>query len=219
MQTPWNQLIERLDGARIHESQNTIMIYIEQKQIAIITPPHTASGNLHRALCTEKHGGRWVIGPTLGNSAVSHHYAEIPVGWLHDGCKVYCIWRNPYDRLRGLYRHLIWWENKTNGDQCNLSWTTFIEKVASDDQTLYWIYRWTIKRLIGKTYVHAYVDYDNLQQNISGLLKCKVKLPKRNTPQYEQPVLGWFNQEEQNIISKWCQEDLSLFNEHLHQSL
>ena len=55
------------------------MIVFEDRKLVIITPPHTASGNLHRACC--KLGAYHVLGPTPDGAGYDHHCATIGEGW------------------------------------------------------------------------------------------------------------------------------------------
>jgi hypothetical protein len=75
------------------------LIVLEEKDLVIITPPHTASRHLHKALCGPPHNGRWICGPNPAGTW-DHHVVVVPSEW-QDLRRVLVV-RNPMTRLVGL---------------------------------------------------------------------------------------------------------------------
>lgn len=148
------------------------MIVLEDRKIVILTPPHTASGNLHRALCSPQFGGHWAIGPTPDGAGYDHHTTHLAEGW-HD-FKVALVVRHPLDRLIGLYEHhqettrLAGWEP--------IEWWMFVAMVLERNADLSWFYRATISELIGDTRIDHVLRYESLDVELIGLLGERVTL-------------------------------------------
>ena len=68
------------------------MIVDEARKLVILTPPHTASRNLHKALCQPPFDCRWICGPNPAGFW-DHHVVVVPSEWQHYGR--YLVVRNP----------------------------------------------------------------------------------------------------------------------------
>lgn len=155
------------------------MILLEDRQLVILTPPHTASGNLHRALCGPWFGGRWVIGPTPDESGFDHHVMTVAEGWR--SFRVAVVVRHPLERLIGLYEHhqhtaqLQGWEP--------IAWWQFVAMVLERNTDLSWFYRSTISELLdrSKTQPRVVLKYETLNESLAELLGEPVDLPTDRT--------------------------------------
>lgn len=158
------------------------MIYFPEKQLVIITPPHTASQHLHEAL--SKVGGVWVIGNTIGGTC-DHHYNRVMTPWL-DKCKFHVVVRNPYDRFIGLYLHYRW-VNEEKGVK-PMEWPDFI---MADDHP-YWIFRTSIYEYMKYSNIKKYglIRYETLKESIENMLDEYIDLKQP----YHDPhtVLDWY---------------------------
>jgi len=155
------------------------MIYFPERRIAIITPPHTASGSLHKTLCRHPFDGIWVHGPDPYIGAIDHHYAGVQNSWVTEGVKTYLVVRNPYDRMIGLYLHYSHWVNEIP-DRTLVSWDdNFLEFASTTD--LHWIFSKTISQII-KDYDAKYdeiIRYENIEEEVSKILGENVVLPEK----------------------------------------
>lgn len=186
------------------------MIVLPTKRLVIITPPHTASGNLHRALCAPPYSGFWVMGPWHNNMTYDQHAVYIPKDW--GGYKVALVVRDPFDRLAGLWLHYDWSRRTGTLDSFsdrNLSWPQFVAAVAEDDPCkLTAFFRWTIARIMQtRAIVHALVRYERLQADVDELIGEHVSLadpyhgPHDLAAYYADPVI-------RRTVSAWAQPDL-----------
>jgi len=87
------------------------VILLQKQKLVLVTPPHTASGALHKILCSPEYGGIWVNGENP-DGGIDHHYGRVHDGWIHDGYKVILVIREPLARVYGLYKHYLWWLEK-----------------------------------------------------------------------------------------------------------
>ena len=183
------------------------MIYFPDKNIAIITPPHTASGNLHKTLCSADYGGQWVVGPCLYTGNINHHYCKIPTGWKHEGCKIVVVVRDPYDRLIGLYRHYEWWLKENEIENIK----TFNQYVLERPDS--WIDNKTITDFLSDNGVEEYttIKYESIEDDLNRLVSTKVDL----LPRYHKPnvILEWYCQDEviNEVNSGWANKDCENF--------
>lgn len=148
------------------------MIVLEDRKLVILTPPHTASGNLHRALCSSQFGGMWAIGPTPDGSGYDHHVTRIAEGWRD--FKVALVVRHPLDRLIGLYEHHQ--EATRLGGWQPIEWWMFVAMALEQHRDLSWFYRTTINDLIGTTNVDHVLRYESLDVDLIKLLGEPVPL-------------------------------------------
>lgn len=188
------------------------MIVIESKKIVIITPPHTASGNLNKALCTQA-GGQLVLGPNP-EVDVDHHNVRIHPAWKW--CRIAVVVRDPLTRLVGLWLHYEWALKQRRILSTNpiSSWTEFVKAVAADESIrLPWLFRWTITRLIeplrftGLTYLH----YETLINDLTKLLECQITLDA----QYHDSIKleEWYaDRDILKMATAWAQPDKIRFN-------
>ena len=149
------------------------MIVFENRRLVIITPPHTASGNLHRALCTERLGGRWVIGLNPDGEA-DHHTAELATSWRDWSVAV--VIRHPLDRLIGLYRHHQGLSEQSGWDP--IPWWMFAAMVLSDHPDLSWFYKRSICELVAAELLEraTLLRFETLTADVSNLLGDPVAL-------------------------------------------
>ena len=208
------------------------MIYFPDKHMVIITPPHTASRSVHKALCSPEHEGIWVNGPTYHN-IIDHHYARTEglLGVVTHGNKptdreieVHVVVRNPYDRLIGLYLHHQWYLNTKKGQ--DISWEDYINHNITDephkrDSRVYWIHRKTISDILRDNKIsHDYpvfsqeyslIRYEQLKTDLSNLLECQVDVGVA----YRKPSVleEWYPSGElrDHVTKHWALEDCVLF--------
>ena len=148
------------------------MIVLEDRELVIITPPHTASGNLHRSLCSSKFGGCWAIGPTPDGKGFDHHTAELATGWSK--FKVAVVVRHPLNRLIGLYEHHQHSSEKNGWSP--ISWWMFVAQVLEKHKDISWFYRTTISDLIKNARVDVVLKYESLGNDVEALLGEQVPI-------------------------------------------
>ena len=148
------------------------MIVLEDRKIVILTPPHTASGNLHRALCGTEFNGRWAIGPTPDAKGYDHHVTQVAEGWRE--FTVALVVRHPLDRLIGLYEHHQ--EEARIHNWQPISWWQFVAMSMEGNQDLSWFYRTTIHQLVGDTRIDCVLKYETIVEDIAGLIGKPVLL-------------------------------------------
>lgn len=148
------------------------MIVLEDRELVILTPPHTASGNLHRALCGSEFGGHWAIGPTPDGSGHDHHIMKLAEGWKD--FRVALVVRHPLDRMIGLYEH----HQKLSEDNgWNLiPWWLFVAQALSKHADISWFYRTTICELIGDTQPDCVLRYESLSFDLENILGQSVPM-------------------------------------------
>lgn len=179
------------------------MIVFEDRKLVIVTPPHTASGNLHRACC--RLGAYHVIGPTPSGMDYDHHVTTIGNGWLD--YRVALVVRHPFERLIGLYEHhqhaakLEGWEP--------IVWWQFVAMVLEQNPDLSWFYRTTICQLIGNLKVDVLIKYEDLQANLERHLDLTIDLPPPEGPRDWSPYLA---QPGVGLIAEhWGRDDMERF--------
>lgn len=153
------------------------MIVLEERKLVILSPPHTASGNLHRALCSDEWGGRWAIGPTPDGAGYDHHVTKLAEGWRD--FKVALVVRHPLDRLIGLFEHHQ--ELSKNQEWDVIPWWLFVAQVLEKHPDLSWFYRTTISELVEDMSIHHVLRYETLEADLEALLGSPVTLSSRWT--------------------------------------
>ena len=142
------------------------MIVLEDRELVILTPPHTASGNLHRALCSERFGGRWAIGPTPDGAGFDHHTIQISEGWKD--FQTVLVVRHPLDRLIGLYEHHQEISKQSGWDL--IPWWLFVAQVLERHPDVSWFYRTTIVDLVGDVKIDQVIRYETLGSDLEKLM-------------------------------------------------
>lgn len=187
------------------------MIVIPDKQIVIITPPHTASGNIHRSLCSPEFGGLWVNSPNPEGIPDQHGHG-LSAAWY--GFRQVLVVRNPLDRLVGLFLHHEWASehNPHLLTRPGLTWVEFVEAVVTDDTTkLNWMFRWTITRLIEFAYrIDRVVRFESLQADLASHLGSTINI----APPYHDanPLADWFADPHiAEVANHWAYPDFRRF--------
>ena len=179
------------------------MIYLKEQNITIITPPHTASGNMHKTLCSELYGGEWINGECPFHHEkynANHHYA-VPV----EGSKVYYVVRNPYTRLVGLFLHYEWAQENIKTHLDYLCWEEF---VINQKELANWMYRASLTEFITKANLNDYsiLRYENIEADVSEAIGKKVEL----LPAYHDPIeiSEWYYDADILALAReWGRED------------
>lgn len=200
------------------------MILLPEQKKVIITPPHTGSGNLHLALCNERHGGRWVIGPCVlsqGND-YDHHVSVVP-----NGCEDYTVAlvvRHPLSRLIGLWQHGRGWYDE-HGPQwwCQRfgALPDFVEAVARQADGLSWFYRATICDLLQGQRVDELIRFESLADDVANFLGRAVDL----RPAYlggNRPWQGYFAVRPRllyDTAKRWAAKDAERWGYELPESV
>lgn len=181
------------------------MIVFEDRKLIIITPPHTASGNLHRACC--RLGAYHVLGPTPDGAGYDHHCATIGEGWK--GFRIACVVRHPLDRLIGLYEHHQHIAAMSNWEP--VAWWQFVRMVLQQDSGLSWFYRTTIAELLRshRCERHTPIKFESLQQELADKLGLDIELPPgwtadRDWSAYRSQVNVCL------MVEEWAAEDMTL---------
>lgn len=177
------------------------MIVLEDRQLVIITPPHTASGNLHRVLCGPEFGGFWAIGPTPDGAGYDHHVAKVAEGWK--SFRIAVVVRHPLDRLIGLYQHH---QNEATIHQWEpVPWSLWVAMVLEKHPDISWFYRTTITALVGDTRIDSVIRYESLDDDLAGLFGERVTLPARQN--FDRDWSEFLTQINVCVMAEWWGRD------------
>jgi hypothetical protein len=159
------------------------MIVLPRYEKVIITPPHTASGNLHWCLCSPEWGGYWVVGPNR-DGGIDHHFARMMGGWKN--FESVLIVRHPFNRLIGLYLHYKW-DRQKKGKEF-VDWPEFALAVAkkSKKTLISYIFYTPIHDLV-RFEIDYVVKFPDIEEDLSRLLGATVKL---QPPYHDKPNLN-----------------------------
>ena len=84
------------------------MIYLEDKNLTIVTPYKCGSSSLHKMLCKERYGGVYICGPQPGGEIDKHTFC---LPWFSRNGKTVIVVRDPYRRASSLYtQHLRYFQ-------------------------------------------------------------------------------------------------------------
>lgn len=184
------------------------MIILESRRIAIITPPHTASGNLHRSLCSSKYGGYWVVGTQDGVS-YDQHSSKVAEDWRDYQTVV--IVRHPVDRLHGLWQHHCFWMQEQH--QSPIPWWLFVAQVLQDHEDLSWMYKRTICDILEETRIDRVLHYETLEEDVRSLLTDDSFVLSETNPKSLWDMSGILqNPELLHQIEYWAKEDMTRFS-------
>lgn len=187
------------------------MIYIEDKNIIVVTPPHTASRNIHRALGSEAY---WVIGEDpFEEDGINHHCTKIHKAWIRrkiigEPLSIYIVCRDPYTRLVGLFLHHEWSQEK-GLSQRYLCWEEFVY----NRDNLNWMFNKTISQFISASGLENYeiIVYEKIEEELSNILETKISLP----PRYHDPIKfeEWYYDSTllKHVNETWAKDDCELF--------
>lgn len=175
------------------------MIVDEAARRVILTPPHTASRHLHKALCALPNV-YWLISPGIECETWDHHGTKVDAE--HRGYRVFVVVRHPFDRLVGCYRHFNWSAERAR--QKTVTFDRFVEFVERDRPTLYWIHRYTISRWLGDTHYDEVLRFETeLWPWVASHYPHASVLPKYGD---REPVEC--SQETYDFLQCWFREDL-----------
>lgn len=154
------------------------MIVLPKHELVIITPPHTASGNLHWCLCSPEWGGYWVVGPNR-DGGMDHHFAQMIGGWKH--FRSVLIIRHPLNRLTGLYLHYKW--DKKRKNKPYVGWNDFVLAAYKKSHITLgcYIFYTTIEELIDFN-PDIIIRYNSIEYDLTMLLGSTVKLKEKYHP-------------------------------------
>lgn len=172
------------------------MIVLENKQLVILTPPHTASKNLHEALCRPPHNGLWVVGRNP-DGHIDHHVSIASEPWLH--FRIACVVRDPLERLRGLWvHHCI--SCRRLGTPA-LLWPQYVMSLSTERWGVLPSYldHYTISRWLHKTALQEVIRFEALQEELLRVLGEPVELAPGWTDDGEHPSMEELFAEENKI--------------------
>ena len=188
------------------------MIFFPDKHIAIITPPHTASRNIHEGLGAR---GFWVLGEDpFTEGSINHHSVKIHDAWhrvaevADDEFKTYVVCRDPYTRLVGLFLHYEC--SQDNGlAKRYLCWEEFVY----NRNNLNWMFNKTITDFIKASQIEDYslIRYENLEDDLSLAIGDSVSLP----PKYHEliDIKEWYCDSSllKHVNETWAEKDCDIF--------
>ena len=187
------------------------MIHLPEQNVTIVTPPHTASGNLHKTLCTEEYGGKWINGLCAlhPDGKENHHYA-VPI----EGTKVYFVCRNPYTRLVGLFLHYEWSQRYKHKHRDYLCWDIYALHVDYHG----WFFRNTLAEFLEAAKLTDYevIKYENIEEDVSEIMGRKVEM----IPAYHVPIVlreWYYDQDIVDKVTEWARPDCELFDYEIIQ--
>ena len=107
------------------------MIFLKDRNLAIVTPLKTGSTSLHSHLCSPSVGGFYVLGPQ-GDCAIEKHTTHVPMFGTTSPTRSLMVVRDPIQRAASMWFNLRFFEPATSFDQlyecirtnplyCNLS--------------------------------------------------------------------------------------------------
>ena len=188
------------------------MILLYSKQIAIITPPKTASTTLLTTLCLPPYYGTLCIGPSGPGSNYYDQHSTIlpPAGFVW---KKVAIVRHPLQRFVSLWGHLAR-EQVLKFEQV-ISINDFSDVIANKLHPFYF-YQWNQNDIL-KNEEYNYVHVENLVQELIDLEILKpetTSLPMINTFNYESSTPDYRNILDKDVIEKlrwWWEPDAQRF--------
>lgn len=187
------------------------MIILPSKRIIICTPPHTASRHLHHAVCetgTGVPGAIWMMSPCPDGTTIDHHGVRMIADWEHWTQAI--VVRNPFDRLIGLWWHLVDW-CRFNGHGCN-GFDEFVEWVADDDHSrLSWMYRFTITRWLGELQPNRVLRYETLATDIVKLVDQTIDMKPPNARPRRSIEDHYNNPRTRELAVRWALPDCERF--------
>jgi hypothetical protein len=179
------------------------MIVLRDKEILIMTPPHTASRNLHYSCC-EQLRAVWFAGPNP-DGLIDHHtncYIQEFDAW-----KKFIVVRNPFYRIVGLWHHLVDWCSYNGNGCCDFS--KFVGMVHKDDkEQLSWMYRYTISRWLTQR-IDGVIRYENLELDLENI-GIKIEL-NQSKPIYRKEIEEYYDGETRILVEDWAKEDFEKF--------
>lgn len=148
----------------------------------------------------------WIMSPPpLGGGDVFDHHGTV-VGAEHEVYERVLVIREPRQRLEGLYRHFCW-AQRQHGNPL-VPFPAFVRMVHDDDQSLSWIYRYTISRWIGTTEFHAVLKFGpELWDWVQGHYPHAFRFLAPSYPDKFAFVIQW-NAEAEHLASAWAASDM-----------
>lgn len=188
------------------------MILFYDKEIAIITPPKTASTTLLHHLCRYPYNGIFCVGPSgpKEDFYIDHHSNICPqAGFIWNRI---AIVRHPLQRLISLWGHLAK-EQLMNLKQPVMI-DEFVDIIAGKKHPFYF-YQWNLDQIL-ENYDYSIVHVENIQQELVELdiIKYDTELPQRNSfngsssPDYREVL----NTEQIEKLRWWWEPDAIRFN-------
>ncbi len=175
------------------------MIVFPDAKLVLLTPPHTASGQIMK---TARHfGAMLVIGPTPDGCGYDHHTTCVPNGFLDH--RVAVVTRHPFARVAGLWHHHCWYSAMRGWTE--LSLCEFVRLVANDSDQVSWFYRYPLKRWLNGARFDAVVPLERIDVVLTKLLGCPFRLPPHQ-PTHRPWELDWSN-EHTTVLTSWLQEE------------
>jgi len=158
------------------------VIVLMREQLVIVTPPHTASRNVHRALCSHQIGGYWVVGKWCNRQEFpDQHVAELSPEWKR--FTVACVWRDPIQRAEALFRHYNW-ARRNLENKPDMKWDRYVQHVLRGNNPAIWeLFRWRIADFIRHIEVHYLLDFASIKRDLGELLGRDISIGQayRNT--------------------------------------
>ena len=181
------------------------MIVLPDQELAIITPPRTASTSLHAALCREPYRGIYVIGPAFPPEHINQHTAFVPPEF--GSFAVASTMRHPFDRLVSLW---YFWLGQRNGAP-SMSFKDFA-RVAIERKSLEPFYCLSISEWLYDVKIHQVLVVENL---LEGVKKFGVRLayiPHLHRTNRQPPWQSYYDAETLELVEPWAKPDLLLGN-------
>ena len=178
------------------------MIVLPDLELVIFTPPHTASGNVHQAVCGHSElTAWWVLGRWCdGQLQPDHHTMDVAPRWMSH--RMALVWRDPVDRAEGLFRHQNW-SRETLFEMDRMPWPRFADLLCKGGGATVWeLFHWRIADFVGDRRIDRVVRFDRLQDDLSDLIGVQIQLP----PAYDDPM----EEIDPEMIRDWALPDYEL---------
>ena len=187
------------------------MILLYDKQIALITPPKTASTTLLTTLCSYPYNGILCIGPSNDPSYYDQHSIILPPAAF--GWKKIATVRHPLQRFISLWGHLA--RDQVLKFEKIASLEEFVNIISNKLHPFYF-YQSNQNDILGSEN-YIYVHIENLVPeliNVNILKSDTISLPNINAFNYESPSPNYKTVMTKDMIEKlrwWWEPDAERF--------
>lgn len=187
------------------------MLLFPDKQIALYTPPKTASTALIEVLCRPPYNAILCVGP-IGNFGHYDHHSPVAPPLAHSWRKLATV-RHPLQRLMSLWGHFA--KNELLHGRGAPTPEQFAWDVVQQAHPFYF-YAWNQSRALGAEN-YELIRQESLGDDLyrAGVLVAPTDLPRANYFHTRQPSPSWRTCLSRAVIEAlrpWWEEDLQRFS-------
>lgn len=170
------------------------MVIIPEKEVLIITPPHTGSGSITKTF------NQKVYGPNPDGN-IDHHFASLHNSYLN--WRKILIVRKPFQRLVGLYEHA----KQTMGLKGDY-WDLFCYNTFAGNNN--WFFGWTITKIM-KYYIPEFKKEDFEIWPMERFPELPTGIVGDMGPPYHSFDYSKY-EKNKDLINIWGKEDLNFYD-------